>query len=383
MRDKPKMVIEIIKERQLDMYGLNVEDSDPVGRILSEIQVKDSSKHHQRELKDFIPKKKQQYPQDYVAYNLAKTNENILFKELLQELLFLAIDEDIVPKQGRKPYTKAQRIFAMCIKLYYRSDLRKCESILKELKKLQYLVKVPSFKSIDNFFNDEQLSIVLDKLILISSLPLANIETVGGIDSTGFSTGLFQNWNSFKWGKMEGKERVWRKAHIAAGTRTHTILGVEVTKQNVGDATMLKKVVGDKPKFFNMKNFVADKAYSSREIVDFLFKLGLHPYIPFRKGTTGKAKGALHWNKLFREFSEKNDEFMRKYHARSNLESCIGMTKMRSGNHLMTRNFQANVNEIKIKVLVHNLTVLVQEAFELDINIDFDECVKNVNLCRK
>ena len=43
-------------------------------------------------------------------------------------------------------------------------------------------------------------------------------------------------------------------------------------------------------------------------------------------------------------------------------------------NRLRTRNFDSQVNEILMKCLCHNLTVLVQESFELGLEIDFNSC---------
>ena len=64
------------------------------------------------------------------------------------------------------------------------------------------------------------------------------------------------------------------------------------------------------------------------------------------------------------------------YHARSNVETCFHMLKSRFGDHLLTKNLAANSNELKTRVLCHNLTILIQEAFELGIKLSLDVCVK-------
>ncbi len=326
-----------------------------------------------------IKPKKETYSQDWNAYNNAKTNEDVLFKKLLEELLFLSIEEAL-PKPGRKPYSIKDRIFSMCIKVYYKSDLRKAESILKELKNLHYINKVPCFKSIDNFFNSKELNKIIDDLILITAIPLAQLETTGAIDSTGFSISRFDQWFNYKWGKHTGKERVWRKAHAVIGCKTNTFLSVEVTTKNKGDISMLEKVIGNKTKHFNLENFTADKAYSSKRVHEFLHELGLNSYIPFKKNTNGKARGSPIWRKMFLEFKYNKEKFMKKYHARSNIECGFHMIKKRFGDHLNTKTEIANSNEIKIKFLCHNICVLIQEAFENKINIDFEACVKKKNL---
>ena len=316
------------------------------------------------------------YSQKWSEYDKAKTNENIFFKKLLQELLFITIDEVQIPKRGRKPYSIIDKIFCMCIKIYHKSDLRKTTSILKELKQLHYLERAPSFKTLDNFFNEKDLNNILDELILISALPLANLEDTGAIDSTGFSTSRFDRWVNYKWGKHEGKERVWRKAHASVGCKTNVFFSVEVTEKNVGDAPLFEKVVGNKPLLFDLENFVADKAYSSRKILQFLHSMKIVPYIPFKKNTTIKSKGHHIWHKMFWHFKNHNDEFMEKYHKRSNIETSFHMLKSRFGDSVKTKSLVANSNEIKVKILCHNICVLIQEAFENNIFCDFEDCVK-------
>lgn len=320
---------------------------------------------------------KKTYSQNWKEYNRAKTNEAGLFNKILQELLFLSIGEDIFIRPGRKPYNLKDRIFCLCIKAYYKSDLRKCESILKELQRIHYLERVPCFKTIDNFFHDEKLSQILDDLILITALPLANLEETGAIDATGFSTSKFARWTEYKWGKNEGKERVWRKAHAVVGCLTNVFISVEVTRKNVHDAKMFEDVVCDKIKFFNLDTFVGDKAYSSRRILNFINKLGIIPFIPFKKNT--KVPGGVNiWKDMFMRFKHENEDFMKKYHTRSNVETSFSMVKQKFGDSLSTKSFLANTNEIKIRFLCHNICVLIQEAFERNILPNLESCVKKV-----
>jgi len=367
-------MIEIIDKGQT---RLEDSDRDPVQELLASVGKSRTSRYEeQKGLFDFEPYKEKKYPsQDWKAYDLAKTNQDISFKKLLQELLLLAVEED-KPKSGRTGYSKKDKLFCMAIKIFYKSDLRKCESMLKELKRLHYIDKVPCFKSIDNFFNDESLFKVLDDLIFISALPLANLEEFGAIDATGFSLSKFEQWSEYKWGKPTGKERMWRKAHAVCGCKTNVFLSVKVTEKNVADVSMVEKAIEKRIKYFDMKNFVADKAYSSRKVLQFIEELGLNPYIPFKKNARSHSKGCPIWNRLFHEFIDNNQKFLEKYHTRSNIETCFFMVKQKFGDHLMTKNYKANVNEIKMKFLCHNLLCLIQEVYESNVDIDFFNCVK-------
>ena len=79
---------------------------------------------------------------------------------------------------------------------------------------------------------------------------------------------------------------------------------------------------------------------------------------------------------MYQEFKFNQERFMKKYHKRSNIEITFHVIKKRFGDHLNTKTDIANSNEIKIKFLCHNIYILIQEAFENRINIDFQDCVK-------
>ena len=319
------------------------------------------------------PKMQLKYTQDWVAYDRAKCNEDVLFKRLLAELLHLTLEEKQNTGAGRPSYSQRDRIFGMCVKEYYKADNRKAISVLKELKNLNLVYKVPCHKSLSNFYNDSALSTVLDKLILLSALPLAKLESTGAIDATGFSTSRYECWNEYKWGQHSGKERIWRKLHAMVGCKTNVFLSAKVTEKNVADVRMLQDVVGVNTKYFRMEDFTADKAYSSRAVFKFIEKLGMTPYIPFKKNAKGDPKGVRIWREMFDHFHTSPDEFNNAYHQRSNVETSFHMLKARFGSQLKTKHFTANVNEIKARVLCCNITILIQEAFESGINLDLNE----------
>jgi transposase len=258
--------------------------------------------------------------------------------------------------------------------------------MLNELSRLQVIGYAPCYRSIDNFYNDSLLTPILDYLILLTALPLASVEDTVAIDSTGFGVSKYQSWQLRKWGSIqqqETKRRVFRKLHAMVGCKTNVFLSAEITTSSVSDITMLKTVVGKRITYFDLNTFVADKAYSSREVYKFLHKLGLRTYIPFKRGSSSTSRGAPHWKEMFNEFFHHNEEYRPIYHQRSNVESTFHMVKQRFGHSLWTKTLQANVNELKARVLCHNICVLIQETAELGINLDFTACEKILRPVKK
>ena len=55
-------------------------------------------------------------------------------------------------------------------------------------------------------------------------------------------------------------------------------------------------------------------------------------------------------------------------------ESVFHMIKRKFGSYLRSRTETGQFNEILAKCLCHNLCVLIQEAFELGIDLNFEKC---------
>jgi transposase len=128
---------------------------------------------------------------------------------------------------------------------------------------------------------------------------------------------------------------------------------------------------------FDMKEVSADKAYSSRANLDLANKLGAMPYIPFKKNVTGKSRGSPTWAKMYKMFAEKYLEFAEHYHKRSNVETCFAMIKRKFGDSCRAKSDRTQNNEIRCKILCHNLVVLIHEIFELKLEVDFKDVTKN------
>ena len=342
--------------------------------------IQKAHKERQKTMFDYVPKpygEKRTYSQDWTAYDLAKTNEDQLLKQLLRELLFLAEVDEPKTSVGRKGYSKSDRIFCATIRAYANSSMRKTESMLKDLKRLGYIRKVPCFKSIDNFVKDIELAPILDRLITLTTLPLIEFENYAAIDASGFALSRYAQWNAYKWGKETGRERMWRKAHLLCGCRTNIILSIKMTRKDVGDSRLFKMLAPEARRYFDIQNIVADKAYCSRENLRFAHEIGMMPFIPFKKNMKAKRKGKGGiWREMYLFFQKRADEFNRHYHHRSNVETAFHMLKQRFGSNLTTKSFEANGVELKFKAFCHNLCVLIQESFEMGAEIDFLSCVK-------
>jgi transposase len=77
------------------------------------------------------------------------------------------------------------------------------------------------------------------------------------------------------------------------------------------------------------------------------------------------------WNKLYHLFAFKRDEFLPHYHLRSNVESTFSMIKRKFGDSVRSKTRIAQINEVLMKVLAHNIVCLIHEMYELGIQPTF------------
>jgi len=214
---------------------------------------------------------------------------------------------------------------------------------------------------------------LLTKLIEITALPLKQVEQDFAVDSTGFSTSQFKRWLDIRTKKIS-KKRKWKKVHALCGVKTNIITSIEITEGTANDSPYLVPLVEVTNKYFEMREVSADKAYSSKANLKAVSEIGALPFIPFKKNTTGRSRGSMIWKRMFLFFTQHQEEFLKHYHKRSNVETTFAMIKKKFSYKLHTKKEVSQINELLMKCLCHNLSVLVHESFELGIEINFRKC---------
>jgi len=314
------------------------------------------------------------YGQEWKEYNEAQTKEKLLFYRFLNELLDIIPEREYTFGRPRKPLR--DMIFCCMIKVYNNTSSRRTISDLELAKSAGYIKHVPHFNTLLNYYDDAGMWVILNYLIKISAMPLKQVETVFAVDASGFGTGRFDRWVDVR--NKYGKARKgYVKAHICCGVKTNVVTAVEITSASVGDSAMFSSLLNKTGNDFNIKELSADKAYSSRDNLDLVNKLGAMPFIPFKKNVTGKSGGSPTWAKMYKIFATRYMEFAAHYHKRSNVETTFSMIKKKFGDNVRCKFLRSQTNEVLCKILAHNLVVLIHELFELGIDINFSEIAKN------
>lgn len=276
---------------------------------------------------------------------------------------------------GRKPSKTRDIIFSVVLKQYLNISSRRIQSDLKLFKEVGFISSTIPFNTFLDHLERRELKSILKELIEISSLPLKQIEVDFAIDSTGFGTSRYKTFFNMKH-RGEGRWRAYRKCHAVCGVKTNIITSVDITEGYVGDQMMFKPLVEDTSRNFSIRDFCADKGYLSAKNFAQIKELGGEAFIPFKKNSSGKSPDShrSYFRSAFRYFKENQEEYLNRYHKRSNIESAFSMIKTRFGNNVKCKKEISQDNEILAKVLAHNLCVLAQEIFLNNIKIDFNSC---------
>jgi transposase len=317
------------------------------------------------------PAKRKTYRQNWPAYNAAQTTEKARVEALLKSLCEGIEEPARRPGRGRPRLPVRDSIFASVLKVYTTFSGRRASTDIRGCAERGLLADAPHYNSVFRCLEAEETTTILVRLIEESAAPLAEIENVAGQfaqDSTGFSTAVFDRWFSQKHGKLMS-QHTWTKLHIMCGTTTNVVTAVRVSTE--GDCPLLPALLNRTAERFTVKEVSADKAYLSVDNLEAIEAVGAVPFVPFKINSTGMTNKSPHWRRMWAHFTLKTEEFLARYHRRSNVETTMHMIKSKFGGAVRSKLPTAQVNEVLCKVLCHNLACIVHAITEFGIEVDF------------
>jgi len=312
------------------------------------------------------------YTQNWPAYNQAQTREKFLFMQILNDIVNSLHIKTYGKSTGRPPFQIDDMIKCCAIKVFNNFSARRTISDLGFARALRYIEKEPHFNSIINYMGNPYITRFLKEMIKKTSIPLAPFEKRFAADGTGFGAPNKSRWINIRLERKKHKD--YKKLHAICGTYTNIIVSAKVTRANKNDSLQFKELLKEIAEEFNIKEVSADKGYISRENAQAVADLGAIPYIMPRKNVKATAKGHYPaWHKMIRLFKDHENRFLAHYHQRSNIESTFSMIKSKFSPYIKNKKFKSQENEILLKVVCHNISVLISAIFELNLNLSIDE----------
>ncbi len=270
---------------------------------------------------------------------------------------------------GRPRLPLRDMVFCAAFKVYSTVSTRRCMSDIHDAQAKGYISKAPHYNSIINYFEMPELTPILRDLITESSLALKAVDTDFAVDASGFSTSRFIRWYDARYNHANDKQD-WIKVHLMCGAKTNVVTSVEISGKYEHESPYFPALIEDTARNFKLEEVSADKAYSSRKNLQLVADKGGTPYVPFRPNNLEPTEDSA-WKKMYHYYHYRRDEFLAHYHKRSNVESTFAAIKAKFGERIRSKTDAAQINEMLLKILCHNICVVIQSMYELGIEPTF------------
>ncbi len=317
------------------------------------------------------------YTQDWPAYNKAQIYEGDHFVTILREICDHVETPPQAVSAGRPRLPLSDALFGMALKVYTTKSTRRAMSSIRDAHSKYLLDTTPSPASIFKYTEDPDMKDLIRGLIELSALPLQSVDVDFAPDSTGFSSTTYHRWFSHKWGRKI-KEARWVKAHIFTGTKTNVVVAADVTDvhgKGSADSVHLIPFMDTAAENFHIRRVLADKGYLSKKNLRAIAARQAEARIPFKTNSvpfTPNHKKDQVWIAAYHYYNLHRAEFLEHYHQRSNVETTFSMIKAKFGSQVRSKTLVARINETLLKILCHNIVVLIHEMYETGLEPMFE-----------
>lgn len=307
------------------------------------------------------------YPENWTAYNYSQTHEKEKLPILLSSLCLEFLSEEPRTGRGRPPIPLRDAIFIAVYKVYLTLSGRRCWSDMIEAEKKGYIKRLPHFNSIFKVLEKKETTEVLKKLIEETAKPFESLESHFAVDASGFHGTKREYKNDQKPSKDKNEkeefEHIRVKAHIMIGVESNVITAAEIPyNKYIHDSQLFEILLYTTALQFNIKEISGDKAYCTEKNLQAAVEIGAIPYIAFKSNATTDKGGV--WAKYLNLYLNHHDEYMSRYHLRSNIETTFSMVKKKFGKVVRSKTDTAMINEVLAKFLCHNLCCLIEAIYK-------------------
>jgi hypothetical protein len=263
-------------------------------------------------------------------------------------------------KYSKRTYSQHQLVVMGVLKIYLKMDYREFADFLYFSKELSYLLElksVPHFTTLQKFLQRFN-SAVFDLLITAVFSQISNNKKIDiAIDGTGF-TSLYSDRYYVMRINRETSYRNFMKMSIAADPKTKAVIMIKCRKGPAHDTIdfipilrRIKKSIKKK-----IRNVIADKGYDSSKNFYFIEKeLHANAVIPIRNYKSSRAgRNTIRKHRPL-------DPDRRIYGKRNIAETVFSVIKRKFDGDLKSRLTELKKKEMKMKVLVYNLCILMNK----------------------
>ena len=164
-------------------------------------------------------------------------------------------------------------------------------------------------------------------------------------------------WLTIRHGRKK-RRKDFLKLHFMVDCKTLLIPSFKVTPPFKADSKQVEellKLIGQ------LGRLCADKAYLSRKICNLVARHGGRPYISVKKNVARiRAQGSKAWREMLVMWRRSRKLYRKRYHRRSLAETAVSTVKRRFSHTLCSTKRRAQKNELRLKVLTYNLSIVAR-----------------------